>query len=179
MAKESFRFIHASDFHLESPMQDIYRSARASSADHWLKLRGKRRKPFLSTPCSKTWTLSFSSRRLMLNLSTAGAPRRAAFLLEQFEMLRQRGIDVYWAGGAVDDPERWPEAVVATRQCSCVFERHEVESVCLSAATKFGLGHHSWDAVTTIRVRQFGLPSIATEPEENYVVAVAHGKGDA
>ena len=38
-------------------------------------------------------------------------PRAMSFLLEQFERLRDRGIAVYWAGGPIDAPVRWPADV--------------------------------------------------------------------
>ena len=37
-------------------------------------------------------------------------PRALLFVLEQFERLAARRIPVYWAGGEMDTPDRWPDA---------------------------------------------------------------------
>jgi DNA repair exonuclease SbcCD nuclease subunit len=40
--------------------------------------------------------------------SRISSPSHFLFLQEQFERLREAGIDVYWAGGEFDSPEDWP-----------------------------------------------------------------------
>ncbi len=108
MAKESFRFIHASDFHLERPMQDV------------LDLPDHLRRILVDAPW-KAAAAVFEHAIVdnvdfvvlsgdLLNPVSAGA-QGVAFLLEKFEELAAKEIEVYWAGGAADDPDRWPEAV--------------------------------------------------------------------
>jgi hypothetical protein len=46
----------------------------------------------------------------ILNVDRAGPPA-IMLLLEQFARLGDRGIPVYWAGGAVDLPDSWPRSV--------------------------------------------------------------------
>ena len=47
----------------------------------------------------------------MLDVDRAGPPA-IVLLLEQFARLGERGIQIYWAGGAVDLPDNWPRSVV-------------------------------------------------------------------
>ncbi|OYV82779.1 MAG: hypothetical protein B7Z73_16800, partial [Planctomycetia bacterium 21-64-5] len=46
----------------------------------------------------------------ILDIELAG-PHGVSFLLRQFARLAERQISVYWAGGRVDRPERWPAAL--------------------------------------------------------------------
>jgi DNA repair protein SbcD/Mre11 len=132
MAKESFRFIHASDFHLERALQDI------------LDLPENLRKTLVEAPW-KAAEAVFEHAVVenvdfillvgdLLNPATSGA-QGIAFLTHQFELLRDRGIQVYWVGGVADDPDRWPEAVslpdnvhlFSKRQVETfVFKRHQI-----------------------------------------------------
>jgi hypothetical protein len=47
----------------------------------------------------------------VVDVDRAGPPA-IVLLLEQFARLGDRGIHVYWAGGAVDHPDNWPRSVV-------------------------------------------------------------------
>ena len=172
MAKESFRFIHASDFHLERPMQDI------------LDLPDHLRRTLVEAPW-KAAEAVFEHAILenvdfivlagdLLNPLTSGA-QGAAFFLDQFENLRQKNIHVYWCGGVVDDPDRWPEAVALPDNVH-MFSKHEVESVVYRRngtplATILG---RSSDGNETVRAAEF-----AHEEDDNYVIAVAHGTADS
>lgn len=172
MAKESFRFIHASDFHLERPLQDIF-----DLPDHMRQILveapWKAAEAVFEHAVLENVDFVLLSGDL-LNLAAAGA-QGAAFLLDQFEILRQRGIQVYWAGGSVDDPERWPESVALPDNVH-VFSRNGVESFIFrrnqsQLATILG---RSSDGSETVRAAEF-----AHEQDENYVVAVVYGKADS
>lgn len=172
MAKESFRFIHASDFHLERPMQDI------------LDLPDHMRRTLVDAPWKAAEAI-FEHAILenvdfvllagdLLNPLSCGA-QGAAFLLEQFETLQKKNIQVYWAGGVVDDPDRWPEAVALPDNVhlfpkngveSCVFRRNQTP-----LATVLG---RSCDGTETVRAAEF-----AHEEDDNYVIALAHGTADS
>ncbi len=108
MAKESFRFIHASDFHLERPLQDI------------LDLPEHLKRVLVDAPWRAAEAI-FEHAVVenvdfvilagdLLNPVASGA-QGVAFLLEQFENLRARNIQVYWIGGNADDTDRWPAAI--------------------------------------------------------------------
>ncbi|MEO1617895.1 MAG: DNA repair exonuclease [Planctomycetota bacterium] len=107
MSGESFRFIHASDFHLENPLGDLdelpppLREAMASA-------------PF--DAAEKVFEAALSSNidfvvltGDLLHPQTAG-PYALNFLITQFEKLAEAKTPVYWAGGKADDPSNWPEA---------------------------------------------------------------------
>lgn len=108
MGRESFRFIHASDFHLESPLRDL-----PDLPDHL-------RQSLVDAPWKAAESV-FEHALVeavdfvilsgdLVNPIASGA-LGPAFLLEQFQRLHEQGIAVYWAGGFADDIDRWPHAV--------------------------------------------------------------------
>jgi DNA repair exonuclease SbcCD nuclease subunit len=105
---ESFKFIHASDFHLDQPMRGL-----AEIPGHLIEVLANA--PYLAA--QKIFDLAISERVDFVLLSgdlydsELGHARAAAFLLNQFQKLREKGIAVYWAGGEVDHPDRWPGAI--------------------------------------------------------------------
>lgn len=171
MAKESFRFIHASDFHLERPMQDV------------LDLPDHLRRTLVDAPW-KAAAAVFEHAIVdnvdfvvlsgdLVNPVSAGA-QGVAFLLEKFEELAAKEIEVYWAGGSVDDPDRWPESVALPSNVH-LFTKRQVEPVVhrrngQPLVTLFG---RSSDGAESIRAAEY-----AHEAEDNYTIAVAYGQAD-
>jgi DNA repair exonuclease SbcCD nuclease subunit len=105
---DEIKFIHASDFHLDQPISGLIdlpthlKSALVQA-------------PYLAA--QRVFDLAIAEKVDFVLLSgdlfdmeTAGC-RPPAFLLTQFERLRERGIEVYWCGGSVDHPDRWPATV--------------------------------------------------------------------
>lgn len=172
MAKESFRFIHASDFHLERPMQDI------------LDLPEHLKKTLVEAPW-KAAEAVFEHAVVenvdfvllagdLLNPAACGAAG-IAFLLEQFETLRERGIQIYWISGGVDGQERWPDAVSLPSNVK-VFSEHEAETV-LHRRHEVGLATivgRSSSGNEIIRAAEF-----ASDPNDDFVIALAHGTADS
>ncbi len=107
MATE-LKFLHASDLHLDRPLcglAEIPAHLKESLANA----------PYQAATTLFDLALSEKVDFVLLSgdvvdLDQSG-PRGAAFLLGQFERLRQKGIRVYWCAGQVDQPERWPAAV--------------------------------------------------------------------
>jgi len=108
MAQPPFRFVHASDFHLERPLYGV-----AEAPDHLHDL-------FLDAPyraAQRVFDLVVAEQVEFLVLSgdilhcECAGPRGPAFLLEEFARLKDHGIRVYWAGGHVDPPELWPDTL--------------------------------------------------------------------
>lgn len=100
-----FRFLHASDLHLERPLSGI-----TEAPDHLRPL-------FLEAPyqaAERLFQLAVSEKVDFVVLAgdvldaTFCGPRGPIFLCEQFRLLNDRGIVVYWAGGEVDGPQHWP-----------------------------------------------------------------------
>lgn len=172
MAKESFRFIHASDFHLERPLQDI------------LDLPENLRKTLVEAPWKAAEAI-FEHAVVenvdfvvlagdLVNPATTGA-QGIAFLLNHFDALRERGIQVYWTGGVVDDVERWPEAVGFPDNVH-LFSKREVETFVFRRhqTPLANIIGRSVDNNETVRAAEY-----ANEPDDNFVVAVAHGRADS
>ncbi|MEZ6134753.1 MAG: DNA repair exonuclease [Pirellulaceae bacterium] len=171
MAKESFRFIHASDFHLERPLQDI------------LDLPENLRKVLVEAPWKAAEAI-FEHAVVenvdflvlagdLVNPATTGA-QGIAFLLDHFETLRERGIQVYWTGGAADDPDRWPDSVAIPDNVH-VFSKREAETFVFRRhqTPLANIIGRSVDNNETVRAAEY-----ASEPDDNFVVAVAHGTAD-
>jgi hypothetical protein len=107
MPGESFRFIHASDFHLETPLGDLdelpppLRDQMATAPHHAVKA-------VFDAALSSNIDFVLLSGDL-LNPQTAG-PYGMNLLLKEFQKLHQAKTPIYWATGMVDDPTKWPEA---------------------------------------------------------------------
>ncbi|MGA2034275.1 MAG: DNA repair exonuclease [Thermoguttaceae bacterium] len=107
MPHRPFRFLHASDFHLEMPLGGL-----AEVPDHL-------REPLVDSPlraARRVFDAALAEEVEFLVLSgDILHPQRAGlqgplFLVEQFSRLAAAGIAVYWAGGPIDPPEAWPAA---------------------------------------------------------------------
>ncbi|MGO8689804.1 MAG: metallophosphoesterase family protein [Thermoguttaceae bacterium] len=108
MSHRPFRFVHASDFHLETPVEGV-----AEVPEHL-------REPLLEAPytaAGRVFDTVLAEEAELLVLSgdilhpPQTGPRGPLFLAEQFARLAQRQIPVYWASGGVDPPELWPTAI--------------------------------------------------------------------
>lgn len=172
MAKESFRFIHTSDFHLERPLQDL------------LDLPEHLKRELVDAPWKAAESV-FEHAVLenvdfvvlagdILNPASCGA-KGIAFLLDHFEVLRSRGIQVYWACGKADDVGLWPSTIPLPsnvhRFPSNQTERFMVRRNQSVLATVVG---RSVDGNEIVRAAEYGH-----EPDDTFVIAVAHGKADA
>ncbi|MCE2812300.1 MAG: metallophosphoesterase [Planctomycetaceae bacterium] len=171
MGKESIRFLHAGDFHLERPMQDltdIPEHLKAALVDApW-----KAAEAVFEAAIVENVDFVLLTGDL-LNPITTGASG-PAFLLDQFERLAHRNISVYWAGGSVDEPDRWPEAVSLPSNVH-YFSKKEVQSVVFrrnGSALATILGRSS-DGRESIRSAEYQCDADGT-----YVIALAHGNAD-
>src|SRR5262245_15288823 len=109
MSFEPVRFLHASDLHLEQPpygLADIpeHLRSRLIEAPYSAATR-----LFDAAVAEKVDFVILAGD--VLDLHAAGA-RGLLFLADQFTRLAERNIDIYWAPGEVDLPERWPAATV-------------------------------------------------------------------
>lgn len=108
MAQPTMRVLHASDLHLERP---IYGLAQIPEHLRDLLLEA----PYQAAEQVFETALAEDVDALLLagdvlDVDRAGPPA-IVLLLEQFGRLADRGIPVYWAGGAVDPPDAWPRSV--------------------------------------------------------------------
>jgi DNA repair exonuclease SbcCD nuclease subunit len=171
MSTRPFRFIHASDFHLEQPLMGV-----AEVPDHLREL-------FLDAPyraVAKLFDAVLAEDAEFLLLAgdilhpLAAGPRGTLFLLDQFRRLAERGIGVYWAGGLVDPPEAWPAALALPKNIH-VFPQGRVEELTIQhngepLAHLAGVGHD--------RQRPLRPADFTADPAGLYSIAVAHGEVD-
>src|SRR5688572_18934657 len=105
---QPLRLVHASDFHLELPLYGL-----AEIPDHLRELLIEA--PYQAAEQVFETALAEDVDGVLLagdvlNVDRAGPPA-IVLLLDQFSRLGDRGIQVYWAGGAVDVPDLWPRSV--------------------------------------------------------------------
>jgi hypothetical protein len=171
MPVSPFRFIHASDFHLERPLMGV-----AEVHDHLRDL-------FLESPYTAARqvfdaALAEDVRFVLLSggiVTPAAGPRGPLFLAEQFARLAQREIGVYWAGSPIDPPDAWPPAIKLPPNVH-FFPRGQVESLVVQgvAGPLARLAGTSCDAA-----RPWQPAGFAPDAAGLYTIAVAHGEADA
>lgn len=171
MSERPFRFVHASDLHLERPLAGV-----TEVPEHLREL-------FLDAPYSAARKLF--DRALhdevdfvvlagdIADLDLAG-PRAALFMLEQFERLAAKQIAVYWACGPLDAPEQWPLAGPLPDNVH-VFSRLRTEEYThqregRAVAHLVGLSQDRWRPV---RAADFW-----PDPTGLFTVAVTYGEAD-
>jgi len=171
MSTRPFRFIHASDFHLEQPLMGV-----AEVPDHL-------RECFLESPYTAArqvfeTALVEDAEFLVLSgdiLHPHGTgPRGPLFLVEQFARLAERGINVYWAGGEVDSLEEWPSAVTMPKNVH-VFPNGRVEEIVVPGETgpRVRLAGFGRD-----QQRPFRPSDFSADPAGLFTIAIAHGDAD-
>ncbi len=105
MQRPEIRLVHSSDWHLEAPLAGL-----PSLSDDLREVA--RDAAYLAAQQVIETTLVEGADALLLSgdvvdLDRSG-PRAIVFLQEQFKRLRARGVEVFWAGGAIDGPDDWP-----------------------------------------------------------------------
>ena len=108
MSSDLVRFIHASDFQLGRPLRGLS-EVPDELRDRLIDAPRLAAQRVFETAILEEVDFILLSGNILDPRSAD--PRGMAFLLEQFEQLREHGIATYWAGGDVDRPGRWPEEV--------------------------------------------------------------------
>ncbi|MCM2372183.1 metallophosphoesterase family protein [Aporhodopirellula aestuarii] len=172
MPGESFRFIHASDFHLETPLGDLD------------QLPPNLREALATAPraaAAAVFDAALADNIDFLVLSgdllhpVAAGPHGMSLLLDNFEKLHAAGTPVYWAAGIADDPKQWPEAVPLPPNVT-LFPRDKPLSIPYERAGR---------VVCTIVGRSsegrssLHVPGFQTEPSDEFTVGVGYGAADA
>ncbi len=172
MSGESFRFIHASDFHLETPLGDLdslpphLREAIADAP--WRAAKAV----FEAALVDNIDFLVLSGD--LLSPQAAG-PHGMAMLLENFERLEAKQTPIFWAAGQVDDPQKWPEAAPLPSNVT-LFPKNRTVAVPVQRAgrTICTIVGRSSDGRSVLHV-----PSYRIEPTDDYTVALGYGNADA
>ncbi len=139
---DAIRFLHGSDFHLDCPISglaEIPSHIKSTLANAPYEAAEN----FFDTAIAEAVDFVLLSGDIA-NLDRGG-PRAAAFLLNQFERLDAKDIDVYWCAGDTDQPDRWPTSIElpdnVTTFCGSVVERVPVQRKGRTIATIFGCGY--------------------------------------
>lgn len=169
---EPFRFLHTADFHLQQPphgLAEVPPHLREALVDA----------PYRAARRVFEAALSEEVDFVVLaggigDLRSAG-PQAIEFLLQHFQMLADRGIAVYWAGGHVDPPEQWPEAAPLPNNVH-VFSRSRVDTVIHTRGDRrlaMIIGQSS-NEVQPIRAAEFHGDAGGL-----FAIAVTHGEANA
>ncbi|MFK8113796.1 MAG: exonuclease SbcCD subunit D [Rubripirellula sp.] len=172
MPGESFRFIHASDFHLETPLGDLdslpphLREAMADAP------RRAAQAVFEAALVDNIDFVVLSGD--LLNPQAAG-PHGMSLLLDYFDQLYAKKTPVFWSAGMVDDPQKWPEAVPLPPNVT-MFPKNRAISIPVERAgrTICHVVGRSSDGRNVLHV-----PSFRVDPSDEYTVAVGYGSADA
>jgi len=172
MSGESFRFIHASDFHLEKPLGDLdqlpphLREAMAAAP------RAAAQAVFDAALADNIDFLVLCGD---LVSPMAAGPHGMSLLLDNFEKLHAKQTPVFWVAGTADDPARWPDAAPLPPNVT-LFPKNRAVAVPVERAGRticVVIGRSS-EGRTSLHV-----PSYRIEPTDEYTVAVGHGTADA
>ncbi len=105
---EAFKFIHAADFELHQPIRGI------SELPVHLK------QALVNAPydaATRVFDVALNERVDFILLSgdlfdvSCSGPRPVAFLLKQFERLKEKGIGVFWCRGRSNPGDDWPQNI--------------------------------------------------------------------
>lgn len=172
MSGESFRFIHASDFHLEAPLSDVdqlpphLRDAMAAAP------RSAAQAVFDAALADNIDFLVLCGDLLS---PLAAGPHGMSLLLDNFEKLHAKKTPVFWAAGTADDPARWPEAAPLPPNVT-LFPKKQAVAVPVerSGRTICQIVGRSSEGRGTLHV-----PSYRIDPTDEYTIAVGHGTAES
>ena len=105
---DPIKFVHASDFHLDSPISGL-----AEIPKHLIETLASA--PYEAA--QRVFDFAITERVDFVLLSgdlfdhELGSARAPAFLLNNFQKLHEHGIHVYWCAGETDYPDRWPSSI--------------------------------------------------------------------
>ena len=172
MPGESFRFIHASDFHLEKPLSDLDAlpsHLRDAMAD------APRRAATAVFEAALVENIDFLVLSGDLIAPATGGPHGMSLLLDHFERLHAKNTPVFWAAGTADDSAKWPDSVPLPPNVT-LFPKNRAVSIPIerSGRTVACVVGRSSDGRSTLHV-----PSFRVDPVDHYTVAVGYGSAGA
>ncbi len=167
-----FRFIHASDLHLDRPLRgltEVPEQLRAALTD--APYRAAERVFDAALKEQVDFVVLAGD---LIDEALAG-PRGVVFLREQFRRLAERGVRVYWALGRAD------------REVENSDHWHKVEGLTRIAGERVELHLHARDGqplaqilgTSTQQRKKIRLADFQVESGGLFTIAVAHGAADA
>lgn len=170
MSATSFRFIHASDFHIEQPISGL-----SYVPDHLRDL-------LIDAPLVATERVFDTALEQEVDFvilagdalhARAAGPRGIEFIRRQFQRLQKRDIQVYWLGGRVDPPGQWPNFLPLP---PCIQRLDHQGGVAehrrAGQAIATILGHQGDGSPPTVHA------DVDDGPSDVYRIAVAYGQVD-
>lgn len=172
MPGESFRFIHAGDFHLETPLGDLDELPSHLKESLAAAPRSAAEAVFEAAAHDNIDFLVLSGDLLS---PMAAGPHGMSLLLDHLERLHAANKPVFWAAGTADDPQRWPEAVPLPPNVT-LFPKNRAVAVPVERAgrTICEVIGRSSEGRTALHV-----PGYEVEATDHFTVAVGHGAADA
>ncbi|MCO8124110.1 DNA repair exonuclease [Stieleria sp. TO1_6] len=168
MPGESFRFIHASDFHLEKPLGDLDELAPPLRDQMATAPHDAVNAVFEAALSNNIDFLLLSGD--LLHPQSAG-PYGMNLLLDGFEKLHQANKPVYWAAGNVDDPQKWPEAAAMPSNVTLFSkDRSSTVDVIRGGRTICRLVGRSSDGRSSLHV-----PGFESESSDEFTIGVGYG----
>lgn len=172
MPGESFRFIHASDFHLETPLGDLDAlppHLREAMSD------APRKSAQMVLEAALADNIDFLVLSGDLLHPHAAGPHGMSLLLDAFEKLHAKNKPVFWCAGVADDPQKWPEAVPLPPNVT-LFPNNRTVTIPVqrSGRTICAVVGRSSDGRSTLHV-----PSYRSEATDEFTIAVGYGASNA
>jgi len=170
MSGQAFRFLHASDLHLERSiggLTEIPNHLRTELRDA----------PLEALRAIVDVAIEEQVEFIVLAGDVVdphqGGPRALAYLSEQFRRLAEADIAVYWAGGRVDSPERFPKDWLvadnvhyfATKQIEQIVHERDGEPIA------------SVQGISTSQ-QKVRASSFHADPTGRFTIAIAYGQAD-
>lgn len=172
MSGESFRFIHAGDFHLETPLSDLD------------TLPPSLKEAIVSAP--RTAAAAVFEAALAENIDflvltgdllspAAAGPHGMSLLIDGFEKLAARNKPVFYVTGIADDSAKWPDTIPLPPNVH-LFSKTAAELVPVvrSGRTICMVAGRSSDGRSVLHV-----PSYQVEPTDEFIIAAGYGNTDA
>ena len=169
---QPLRLVHASDLHLELPIYGL-----AEVPDHLRELLIEA--PYQAAEQVFETALAEDADAVLLagdvlDIDRAGPPA-IVLLLDQFARLGDRGIQVYWAGGAVDSPDLWPRSVALPQNVHMFpIGRVETRDLVRSGETIARLQGTSCNEDGTLMMRGFHR-----DVHGLFTIGLSYGTGDS
>jgi hypothetical protein len=172
MAQWPFRFVHASDLHLEQPPGGVAEIPEALR-ELFIEAPYAAAEQIVDTALAEEVEFVVLSGDVLQAQQTG--PRGPLFWAAQCERLRERGISVYWASGRVDSQERWPSSVALPDNVY----RFPAGELAEFTPTREGVPLARILGVSRARGKAIRIADFRPDPGGLYSIAVIHGNADA
>ena len=169
MSGESFRFIHAGDFHLDRPLGDFDDYPATIAESLAMAPRNAAAAVFDAAAAENIDFLVLTGD--LLSPAEAG-PHGMSLLIDGFEKLAAANTAVFWVAGVTDDPAHWPQSIPLPGNVH-LFDKQSVQNIPVQRAgrTICRLVGRSTDRRTALSIAGYGDHAGADE----YTIGVGYG----